>query len=407
MKPMVNQQTEQTVVGLMLDIFEPIAHFDINAVKANIELSCEGGMSTEDRTIKRDKVNYLLDNFAIVVIGLVVDNQFRDTFKKAVTVELSHRGENSDNTDVVNSADSDIIVIDFSRFNEQLYRNIHSRLIDSFEYTSDFAINVDEFADELTDEDMSDIGLCVSNFLYLLRAFSRNDEFWNYVHDAIEKVKIELENDTAIMSKIKLNELDKIGVSYSDTKSLSGKLFEKIALDNYFEKAYMENGIKGLYFEQTYAEYMISNLMAVVESMVELVIRTHRRNCRDCGDEYREKCDKNISKAVAQGNFNIKIAEITLNQRMIDLNKEEVKILTEAYKLRNRSTHLASNAFAKGFEQSTDSRSKSKEFHNDEVVNGMELYYKVKKITHKFIRGAVACVETMKKHDYKNCEYRD
>jgi hypothetical protein len=200
---MVNPIAEQAIVDLLSSIFDGIAYLDSETVRYNVLLACEGGMSKEDRSIRVELGNYLMSHFGIIFAGLVINNDFREAFTEAVSTEISLDDMPADKVSVIRNAMRDTVdrssssgnfVINLGSFNDKIYRKINSKLLDSFGRIDSFSDAVDDFIRDLTDDERIDIGFVVSNFMYLVRAFSKNAVFTFYVksvvHDVMQKLGI-------------------------------------------------------------------------------------------------------------------------------------------------------------------------------------------------------------------------
>ncbi len=197
----VDDVTEVAVVELLSNVFNSIAYMDPETVRRNLELGSEGGMSEQDRSIRMELGNYLMSHFSLIFIGLIVNQDFRDTFMEAVSVEIALDDKDANFVKKIRSEMKDDkvrdtkgnFVLNFSSYNDKIYRKINGKLSDSFNIVSSFGDTVDNFVGELTDEDMTDIGFCVSNFMYLIRAFSQNALFTNYVKAVCHSVQQQLD----------------------------------------------------------------------------------------------------------------------------------------------------------------------------------------------------------------------
>ena len=196
----VDKVAEAAVVGLLSDVFDSIAYLDAETVRKNVELAA-GGMSKYDRSIRMELGNYLMSHFALIFVGLIVNADFRNTFMEAVSVEITLDNKDSEFVSKIRGEMKDDkirdskgnFVIDFSSYNDKVYRKINGKLSDSFGRVSAFNTTIDTFITELTEDDMLDIGYCISNFMYLIRAFSKNALFTNYVKAVVHKVQSQLE----------------------------------------------------------------------------------------------------------------------------------------------------------------------------------------------------------------------
>lgn len=196
----VDPTAEKGTVELLANIFNGIAYIDPDTVRYNIECASEGGFSIEDRTISVELANWIMNNFPFIFIGLIVNNDFRDTFIEAVSIELALDEKSDDfiasirkemNGGIVLESKSNFI-LNLGTYNDKIYRMINAELAKSFDNISVFNDTIDELIAALTDDNMIDIGYCVSNFAYLFRAFSKNSLFMNYTKSVVDSVKNQL-----------------------------------------------------------------------------------------------------------------------------------------------------------------------------------------------------------------------
>lgn len=192
---------EIAVVQLLSDMFLGISYLDTETIQKNVKLACAKGASVDDRSIKVEVANYLMSNFSIIFMGLVINPEFRNTFKDAVSVEvvLDEKDEayvkevreqmKSSHT----KPSKGNFVINLESYNDNVYRKILNKLIESFSRVEEYNDVVDEIASELTIDDAVTIGFCVSNFMYLIRALAKNEVFFDYVRMTVRSVKDNLE----------------------------------------------------------------------------------------------------------------------------------------------------------------------------------------------------------------------
>lgn len=195
-----NFVTEKVVVEVLATIFDDIAYMDPGTVRHNIELACSDGMSKSDRSIPADLANHLLNNFAFIYAGLIVNDDFRETIKEAVSVEIALdskseefvkqiRGDMLDNR--IKRA-KNFFVINFDTYNETVFKKLTGKMFESFSKLKHFNAVIDSFCEDLTDADKISIGFCISNFMYLIRAFSKNQLFANYVNTVVRSVQYQI-----------------------------------------------------------------------------------------------------------------------------------------------------------------------------------------------------------------------
>ena len=115
---------------------------------------------------------------------------------EAVEIEIGLEGKDDDYIRKIrdemcpseNQSGKESYVIDLGRYSDDIYRYINGRLADSFDKITDLSETVDIMILELSEEDMIDIGFCVSNFMFLLRAFAQNGIFLEYIKTVVETV---------------------------------------------------------------------------------------------------------------------------------------------------------------------------------------------------------------------------
>lgn len=187
---------EIATVEILSNIFNHIAYMDAETVRENIEMACYGGFEPSDRTIPKEVGDWIMDNFSLIFLGLIVNQDFRDAMMEAVSVEIGLE-ERDDGfikriRDEMGSSENlegmDNYLIDLGRYSDDMYRYINGRLADSFGKITDFGETVDIMISELSEDDMIDIGFCVSNFMFLLRAFAQNGVFREYIKTVVETV---------------------------------------------------------------------------------------------------------------------------------------------------------------------------------------------------------------------------
>lgn len=196
----VDPIAEAAIVELLANVFNGVAYMDADTVRHNIELATDDGMSKSDRSIRVELANYLLSHFSLVFVGLIVNKEFRETFKEAVSVEiaLDNKDEEfvkrirSEMQDGANLPTKGNFVVNFGSYNENIYKKLNGKLSNSFSKITQYDDTMSELIEELTDDDMIDIGFCASNFMYLIRAFAKNPLFANYVKTVVYNVQVTL-----------------------------------------------------------------------------------------------------------------------------------------------------------------------------------------------------------------------
>ena len=199
--PTVDPAAEVAVVSLLSDIFSDITHLDAETVHANLQLGCRGGFSEADRSMRIELGNYIMSHFALILTGLLVNRDFRETFVEAVQLESALMNESSENVAKLREQMPDSVgdrvskgnyVVDFSKYNDMIYRRINDKVLSSFDRVIPFEEILDSSVEALSADARADISIIVSNFMLLFRAFSKNGLFTDYVKDVLHTVKTDL-----------------------------------------------------------------------------------------------------------------------------------------------------------------------------------------------------------------------
>ena len=187
---------EDFIVALIGEYFGNIAAIDDKTLRENIVLGCENGFSEEDRSVRAELVDYLFDNFSVIYLGLLVNDDFRSSFKKAVDLELDLADKSRSYIRDVRQQLRDgpvlpskgNVVIDLSRFDLAAAKEVSVRVRSSMDKIAPFSDEFNSIMQEVTDPDAAVIGFCISNFMYLIRAFDKNPTFENYVRSIVKTV---------------------------------------------------------------------------------------------------------------------------------------------------------------------------------------------------------------------------
>ena len=199
----VNPETEVSVINLLATVFNPIAYMEPSTVRYNMELACPGGMSKEDRSMRMELGNYLINHFSVIYFGLIANGVFREAIKEAVSVEIALDEKDADFVaDIRKNMKYDDgkpakpskgnYTLNFSAYNDDFYRKFNEKVLASFEKTTAYDDVIDEMAHELEQDDLLDIGFIASNFAYAYRAFSKNETFAHYIKSVVHSVETEL-----------------------------------------------------------------------------------------------------------------------------------------------------------------------------------------------------------------------
>lgn len=185
------------LVAMMRNMVGGFAILDDKVIEQNLRLASGDGMSMEDRTLSFECVDYIMSNMGLIFMGLVLDENFKDAFVEALSVELNI---DQQTPDVKAKAREDMkdktpyksagsICLGVTSFSPAITDDLMNKLNKSFDMLDPFAAEFDEEASKLTQEQKIELGFIFSNFMYLIRAFAQNDMFTAYVITVIERVK--------------------------------------------------------------------------------------------------------------------------------------------------------------------------------------------------------------------------
>ncbi|MBQ3841158.1 MAG: hypothetical protein II820_00560 [Ruminiclostridium sp.] len=187
---------EDFIIALIGEYFGNIAALDEKTMRENVVLGCENGFSEEDRSVRTELVDYLFDNFSVIYLGLLVNDDFRGSFKKAVDLELDLADKSKSYIRDVRQQLKDgpvlpskgNVVIDLSKFDLAQAKDISMKIRSSMDKIAPFSDEFNSIVQEVTDSDAAAIGFCISNFMFLIRAFDKNPAFENYVRSIVKAV---------------------------------------------------------------------------------------------------------------------------------------------------------------------------------------------------------------------------
>ena len=199
----VSPEAEVAIIDILSGFFNPIAYMNPYDVRYNIERGCPGGMSKDDRTIQAEVLDFFINHFSVIYLGLIVNSDFRNVFIEAISMELSLdkkskvfikdiRNQMNENYEKKTQPSKDNYIVDFSSYDDDFYRSFAHRLLTSFDIISKYDDCLNDLSMELEENEMEDIGFIASNFMYLFRAFSKNGVFAHYVSTTVCAVEKEL-----------------------------------------------------------------------------------------------------------------------------------------------------------------------------------------------------------------------
>ena len=190
------------VSGILQLVFGDAINWDYEELESfqwNFELTCSGGMADKDRSISRNKIDFLVDHVKTIRDGLIVNQDIRNIFMEAVSTEIELYDKDADYVSSVRSemkSDSEIeidtgekVVIDLSQYKPSIETDLRNRLEKSLYRNQDEKRVYSLFIERLTEEDINKIGFIACNYIFLLRAFEYNDAFFDYVKEIVESVE--------------------------------------------------------------------------------------------------------------------------------------------------------------------------------------------------------------------------
>lgn len=163
----------------------------------NISLASGNNMSPSDRTISFECIDYVLSNFAFILMGLVVDSNFKQAFLDSVMLELQLDEKSPEEVKMIRATMTDAnqyesmgsVVLGVTTFLPEIEDTFMQRLSRGFELLTPYSGEFDSEVEKLGNAQKLEYGFIFSNFMYLIRAFTHNDKFMAYVITVIEKVK--------------------------------------------------------------------------------------------------------------------------------------------------------------------------------------------------------------------------
>lgn len=200
-KNMPDKATEDMIKRMIRTLFDDgIAALSDTVIYENICLGCPGHFKKIDRAIDKKTADYLINNFSYILLGFISNDVFRDSFKDAVAVEIELENKTPDfiesiRKDMTEGCEPDNgpkYAIDFSVYNGAVAEKFSKLIAESIDGIMDFQDDFNQLVDEMTEESTITVGFCVSNFMYMIRAFDKNLVFRHYVMHVIDVVKKEL-----------------------------------------------------------------------------------------------------------------------------------------------------------------------------------------------------------------------
>ena len=194
-------KNREMVYRMLGGIFSNCAVLNPDMIDLNIELACDGGMPEEDRTINKELADYLTDNICWIYLGLLADPKLRSILVEMITTEVGIYTDNRQ--DVVDGIrklmqegceplSGDSYVLDLSRQNDEGFRKFSKAVAESLKKITHLDESVLGLEASLSDKDKIQIGFCVTNFMYLIKAFSQNLKMTSIVKNIIAEAEKKL-----------------------------------------------------------------------------------------------------------------------------------------------------------------------------------------------------------------------
>lgn len=173
------------------------ANLNSQVIEQNFKVAMGNGMSVDDRSVPFECADYVISNLGYIIMGIVLDKDFKQAFIDAVLIEVNIDSKDDDakktmreNMKVKRETKSlGSVVIGITSFTHEMEVNLFERMTQSFNDLDSFSGEFDAEVKKMTEEDKSEYGFIFSNWMYLIRAFTHNEKFLSYVIAVIEKVK--------------------------------------------------------------------------------------------------------------------------------------------------------------------------------------------------------------------------
>lgn len=198
----VNQQSLYCVLQLISATWADVALIDKQVLQYNVSLMSHGGADISERMVPKKRAYFLLDNYYKIFMAMILSNEYRHLARLAVDVAMMTEpyDDGYESPEFRNSADSKNFYINLARYDKRLSSEVINRIVKSNEAISKYYPVIDYAMSVLTEEDRLDIGYCISNLHYFIRAFVRCEEFVNDTKDYMklacefgDEVLVELE----------------------------------------------------------------------------------------------------------------------------------------------------------------------------------------------------------------------
>lgn len=198
-----NNAANQEVNAFVESMKSMVGSFAIisdEVVANNSRLAGGQGMSIDDRTIPFECAQYIMSNFAFICMGIVCNEDFKDSFISAITAEHKIDALDEEDKKAIRATMTDpnpyksegSIVLGMTTFTQPIEEQLHREMMKGFDKLQPFSKEFDEAVFALNDEQKMANGFIFSNWMYLIRAFTHNDMFMSYVITVIDEVKSRL-----------------------------------------------------------------------------------------------------------------------------------------------------------------------------------------------------------------------
>ena len=200
-KPAESQSIAETnyVVATIKSMTNAFAAIDDKVIMENYNQAIgNGNMSVEDRTVTFETAYYLYSNMGYLILSLLSENDIKDAALKVIAYEQSMDQQPAEEKKRLRAEVDDgisqheslgHIVLGVTTFVPALQKELQDALDKSFEKIMAFEGEVDKLVNDLSYAQKLEYGAIFGNFMYLIRAFSYNGVFFNYIISIIEGVK--------------------------------------------------------------------------------------------------------------------------------------------------------------------------------------------------------------------------
>lgn len=186
-------------VGQLRNMVGGFAVLSEEVLKKNLKLAAGDGMTYDDRTISFECIDYMVSNLAYIFMGLVMDDNFKNSFIEALNLEISLDDQTPEMRAQIRKETSDpngnkyhsngSLILGVTTFMPHIAAALHVKMQAGFDALDPYAAEFDAEVRKMPNERRIELGFIFSNFMYLIRAISHNDVFMSYIITVIEKVK--------------------------------------------------------------------------------------------------------------------------------------------------------------------------------------------------------------------------